>query len=328
MSHYDAFNGDADGICALHQLRLEAPQESTLVTGVKRDIALLGRVAGQARAGDTVTALDIALEVNRAPLCALLDRGVRVDYFDHHYAGEIPAHPGLRALIDPAPDVCTGILVDRHLGGRQRIWAIVAAFGDNLPDAAVALARDPGPGRPGAPALSAEQLRALRELGETLAYNAYGDTEADLICHPAELYRTLSHYADPFAFIRDEPLRAAIERRRIEDLSLAQTTAPLASLGGATVYLLPDAPWSRRVRGAFANELANRAPDRAHALLTRDDRGGYMVSLRAPLARPTGADALCRRFESGGGRRGAAGINHLPQDGLPEFLRELERAWP
>jgi len=324
MSHYDAFNGDADGICALHQLRLDSPMESTLVTGVKRDIALLERVAAQAGAGDTVTALDISLAVNRASLIALLGRGVRVEYFDHHYAGDIPVDPGLRALIDPAPDTCTGILVDRHLGGRQRIWAVVAAFGDNLPDAAQALARSLAPRLD----LSPAQLAALRGLGDTLAYNAYGDTEADLIVHPAELYRTLSRYADPFAFIHDEPMYARIEQSRREDLALAEAARPHASLRGATVYVLPDAAWSRRVRGAFANELANRAPDLAHAILTPDDRGGYMVSLRAPVARPTGADALCRRFPTGGGRRSAAGINHLPQDGLPEFLRELERAWP
>ena len=43
----DVFNGDADGICALHQLRLAAPADSELVTGVKRDIALLERVAAR-----------------------------------------------------------------------------------------------------------------------------------------------------------------------------------------------------------------------------------------------------------------------------------------
>ncbi len=47
-------------------------------------------------------------------------------------AGDIPAHPRFEAHIDCAPDVCTGILVDRHLGGAQRVWAVVAAFGDNL----------------------------------------------------------------------------------------------------------------------------------------------------------------------------------------------------
>ena len=42
--HYDVFNGDADGICALLQLRLEEPLVSTRITGIKRDIALLERV--------------------------------------------------------------------------------------------------------------------------------------------------------------------------------------------------------------------------------------------------------------------------------------------
>ncbi|HZV66950.1 MAG TPA: hypothetical protein VFG03_18780, partial [Telluria sp.] len=41
---YDVFNGDADGICALHQLRLAQPAETRLITGVKRDIALLDRL--------------------------------------------------------------------------------------------------------------------------------------------------------------------------------------------------------------------------------------------------------------------------------------------
>ena len=45
MTHFDVFNGDADGLCALHQLRLAAPVDSVLVTGAKRDIALLQRVA-------------------------------------------------------------------------------------------------------------------------------------------------------------------------------------------------------------------------------------------------------------------------------------------
>jgi hypothetical protein len=49
LSHCYAFNGDADGLCALQQLRLAGPRaaagQETLVTGVKRDIALLDRVA-------------------------------------------------------------------------------------------------------------------------------------------------------------------------------------------------------------------------------------------------------------------------------------------
>ena len=50
MTHYDVCNGDADGLFALRQLRLAEPVESIVVTGIKRDIALLGRVP--AVAGD------------------------------------------------------------------------------------------------------------------------------------------------------------------------------------------------------------------------------------------------------------------------------------
>ena len=44
MQYFDVFNGDADGMCALHQLRLSYPRRAALVTGVKRDIDLLRRV--------------------------------------------------------------------------------------------------------------------------------------------------------------------------------------------------------------------------------------------------------------------------------------------
>ena len=59
---YDIFNGDADGLCALQQLRLEEPREAELVTGVKRDIRLVERV--QTRAGDELTVLDVSLKSN------------------------------------------------------------------------------------------------------------------------------------------------------------------------------------------------------------------------------------------------------------------------
>ncbi|MCZ6829031.1 MAG: DHH family phosphoesterase, partial [Gammaproteobacteria bacterium] len=55
MTCYDVFNGDADGICALTQLRNAEPRESVLVTGVKRDIELLKQV--EAKAGDQITVL-------------------------------------------------------------------------------------------------------------------------------------------------------------------------------------------------------------------------------------------------------------------------------
>jgi hypothetical protein len=317
MTHYDVFNGDADGLCSLHQLRLEYPLDSVLVTGAKRDVALLGRV--DAHGGDSVTVLDVSVESNRAALAGLLERGVAVQYFDHHFAGELPEHAGLQRVIDTSPQVCTGILVDRYLQGRRRIWAVIAAFGDNLVQPARSLASSLR--------LDIGAIAALRQLGENLSYNAYGDSEADLIAHPSELYRTVSRYTDPFRLLREEGLLARIDAVRRDDLATACEVEPAVALASGTVYVLPDAAWSRRVRGAFGNQLANRFPDLAHAILTPNVQGGYTVSVRAPQVKPTGADALCRAFQTGGGRAAAAGINHLPQDRLPDFTRRMGQAF-
>jgi len=200
MTHYDVFNGDADGLCSRHQLRLCEPCEATLVTGVKRDIALLARVpAGR---GDSVTVFDVSLARNRDALDRLLERGVAIRYFDHHRAGAAPAHSRLELHLDPAPDTCTGLIVDRYLGGRQRPWALVAAFGDGLVGPATALGLQCGYGP--------RELTVLAELGEALNFNAYGETEADLVVAPAMLSRMLSRHGDPIACRRDEPLVATL----------------------------------------------------------------------------------------------------------------------
>ena len=142
MAYFDVFNGDADGICALHQIRLSEPVESTLITGVKRDISLLARV--DAQANDDVTVLDISLDKNRTALEQLLDRGARVRYFDHHFAGNLPQHHNLSATIDTSPDTCTSLLVDKDLGGKYRAWAVTAAFGDNFDESARRMAEPLG----------------------------------------------------------------------------------------------------------------------------------------------------------------------------------------
>ena len=73
MTRYDVFNGDADGVCSLHQLRLAEPCESVLVSGPKRDIALVDRV--DAVSGDIVTVLDVSMAVNREGVVRLLHSG-------------------------------------------------------------------------------------------------------------------------------------------------------------------------------------------------------------------------------------------------------------
>ena len=79
--------------------------------------------------------------------------------------------------------------------------------------------------------------------------------------------------------------------------------------------------------GVFANQLAQENPDRAHAMLTKNNDGGFLVSVRAPLNNKTGADELCRQFESGGGRKAAAGINHLPSEDYERFAQAFKASF-
>lgn len=316
MRCVDVFNGDADGLCALRQLRLAEPAKATLVTGVKRDIALLERV--EAGAGDRVTVLDVSLDRNRAALLGLLERGARVRYFDHHYAGEIPSHPGLEAHIDAAAGICTSMIVDRHLGGRFRGWAVAAAFGDGLDQAAL----DLGATIP----LGASDLEKLRELGRSLNYNAYGETEADLLVPPARLYRVLAKYNDPLQFVAAKHLYDRLNEGRRADLEAASAVGAHWSGQGGEVTVLPEAPWSRRVSGTFANYLARLHPERAVAVLA-PGRGGYGVSVRVPARARRGADEFCRAFPGGGGRKEAAGIDRLPASELDAFVRRFADAF-
>jgi len=319
MAFVDVFNGDADGICALTQLHLAQPREARLVTGVKRDIELLEQV--EAGAGDQVTVLDISLDKNREPLKRLLAAGAEVLYVDHHYAGEIPQGERLTAIINEAPDVCTSLLVNGHLKNRFLAWAIVGALGDNLRASAERMARPLN--------LTAEQFEQFDRLGTCMNYNGYGERIEDLHFAPAELFRLVSRHADPLAFIRDgrehfDKLAQGYD----SDMASAAAARPVAgSTEHAAVIILPDAPWARRVSGVYSNDLVNQFPDRAHAVLTEKANGSYLVSVRAPLNRKKGADELCRKFATGGGRAAAAGINDLPADQLGAFTAAFQQQY-
>jgi hypothetical protein len=315
MTQHYAFNGDADGICALQQLRLgDLEPPGSLVTGVKRDINLLARV--EAAPGDVVTVLDISLDVNRKPLLELLERGVSVRYFDHHFAGEIPQSALFEAHLDPAPDVCTCLIVDRYLGGLARNWAIVGAFGDSLTNEASALAKSSG--------LSAEDEASLKELGIIINYNAYGETVEDLHIAPAVLAAEMSTYVDPLSFARGSETFLMLRQGYREDIERTKSLEPRRVTPGALQFLLPNAPWARRASGTLANDLAKRHAGNAIALVSERTDGDYLVSLRVPPSSSVTADAFCRKFPTGGGRSTAAGINHLPASELERFSQDFE----
>jgi len=310
MNLIDVFNGDADGLCALHQLRLADPADSALITGPKRDISLLKRA--QVRSGDRVTVLDIALSKNRDALDRILAAGASVRYFDHHQPGDIPEHPHFEPHIDTDANVCTSLLVNRYLQGRHLPWAVAAAFGDNLAEAAR---------RAAAPLnLSVEQLAQLQSLGECLNYNGYGETLDDLFYDPAELYRQMRPFADPFAFIAESAAYRTLKAGYQEDMARAVAVDATDARAAGRIFMLPAEKLARRISGVFGNQLAVESPAQAHAVLTAKSCGGHVVSVRAPLVTKSGADELCSQFDTGGGRKGAAGINHLPDADVGRFI--------
>lgn len=317
MTHYDVFNGDADGLCALQQLRLAEPIDSTLVTGVKRDIALLDRL--DAVDGDTIDVLDISFDKNRAAVERLLGQGAHIRYFDHHFAGEIPSHPRLDVHIETLPDKGTSLLVDDLLKGTQRAWAVVGTFGDNFDEAARRAAEPLD--------LSDAELGLLRDLGIYLNYNGYGETVDDLLFAPDVLFRSIQPYADPLAFIAEDPTFKTLCDGYQDDMARARAVKAAYESEHHRLFVLPAESWARRASGVFANELAQQAPDQAHAMLTRLPGGGFVVSVRAPISRPDGADVLCRSFPTGGGRKAAAGINLLPDDAYDSFVERFSASF-
>lgn len=312
--HYDVFNGDADGIIALIQLRLAKPQEAMLITGVKRDIALLKQVdSSKAR---SVTVLDISLEKNAQALNELLAAKVNVFYVDHHRTGDVPQNEYFTSLLNTDANTCTSLLVNEYLNGRYANWAIAAAFGDNMTQSAQQLAEQIK--------LTDEQTSLLAEFGVYINYNGYGRTVDDLHFHPAELFKKLVKFNDPLELITEKhSIFSQLKQAYLQDMKKAQDAIVLIETEVCKIVQLADEVWARRVSGVFCNKLANKFPNKAHAVLTLNNDKTYTVSVRAPLNNKQGADEICIQFPSGGGRAGAAGVNQLPQNLLEQFIQVM-----
>jgi hypothetical protein len=320
VKQIDIFNGDADGILARHQWRLAHPvteNDITLITGPKRDVALLKRA--NASIATEINVFDISFDSNVESVKQHLDEGAVIRYFDHHRATALFTHSRLTAHIDTSSDICTSLIVDRLIEGRYPHWAIAAAFGDNLIAVATSLASDAH--------LSETQTTQLRSLGECINYNAYGESIADLYIHPAKLAQLMAPYDDPFQFIANESIASELAAGFSRDCTLAQGTPAAYASAHVALYVLPDAAWARRVSGVFANQLAGANPQRAHAVLTQHANNNYTVSIRAPINSPYGADDVAIAFPTGGGRKRAAGINQLPAEDINKLIEKMTAVW-
>ncbi|MFK7974900.1 MAG: DHH family phosphoesterase [Halioglobus sp.] len=315
--NYDLFNGDADGICALLQLRKENPIKAELITGVKRDINLLGKV--DAKAGDQITVLDVSMDKNKTALEQALSAEASVFYVDHHFPGDIPEHANLTAIINESPEVCTAALINGHLDGAQLAWAVTGAFGDNLKETANSLAKGLN--------ASDTDIASLEALGTYINYNGYGPSIADLHFDPKDLYLKLYAADGPLDFVNNSADFTKLSTGYKEDMGQAASLQPLNETASTALFVLPNEAWARRVSGVYSNDLATDNPNRAHAVLTIKDNGNYLVSVRAPMSNKQGAADLCMQFPTGGGRAGAAGINDLPADAIDDFTAAFQAAY-
>jgi len=313
----DVFNGDADGIFSLLQMRKAAPvaaKDQLLISGVKRDNALIRRISDEQAQGAVITALDISFDKNTADLERVLNHADSVFYCDHHQAKTLFTHEKLNAVIDFAPTVCTGLLVSKHLGGMYHPWAIAAAFGDSLDTVALAESDKLGWHR--------ESALKVKELGVLVNYNGYGASIEDLHFAPEALYRELALYDSPFDVIEDtDSPFVKLQQGYGEDMEQAQRADTLRDDDGLTAIMLEDEAWARRISGTLGNDLAHESPNKAIVIATPNADGKTLtISLRAPKSNLQGAGDICSAFPTGGGRAGAAGVNALPLADLGRFI--------
>lgn len=317
MINYDVFNGDADGICALHQLRLNTPCKAELITGVKRDIQLLSKISTVTNCH--ITVLDISLESNREELTKLLRNQNSVHYYDHHFCGVLPLSDLLTTDIDTSAETCTSLIINDKLAGAFSLWAICGAFGDNLHAPAHKLCDELE--------LDLQTRSILQELGELLNYNGYGATIDDLHFHPADLYHAVSQYSNPLDFYKISPILHILQQGYAQDMEQAMSVPLHQYAGKNRIYFFPNTSWASRVSGVFSNLKAREQENLAHAVITENSDSSLRISLRAPLSDRRDADTICNSFPTGGGRKAAAGINALPANMLDDFLTLLDATY-
>ena len=317
MPNYDVFNGDTDGIFAWHQLRLSHPREAVLVTGVKRDVGLVSRVdAGE---GDLVTIMDVSHAKNRKDVRRLLDSGAIVEYFDHHNAGDMIDHPNMTYHINTEPNVSTGLIVNSYVGGKNRLWSIATAFGDNHMDLAMNMAKSEN--------LSDDQITVLKQIGLVVNYNSYGQTVEDLFYSPEEIAEAVKACgSDIFRFTEQSDIFPTLLENFSADMSAAVCQEPYSIGDNTVIYTLPNEAWTHRIMGSFSNHLVSTNKDLACAIAVLNSDGTYRISVRSSLNNPYGAGNLCKKF-GGGGREKAGGTNNLEASELDNFKKEFDRTF-
>mgnify|MGYP001207069058 FL=1 len=161
-------------------------------------------------------------------------------------------------------------------------------------------------------------------MGELINYNSYGETKKDLYYSPESLYRSIQPFSDPLEFFHSSGELVKLREGFLNDMELAEAILPERNCIAGRIYIFPNEAWCRRVCGIFINKLAREEPYLAHSLLVERQDGTFRISVRAPLAKPYGAEKLCIKF-AGGGRAMAAGINDLAPEEVELFFEAFEK---
>ena len=317
MTNYDVFNGDTDGIFAWHQLRLTHPRDAEIVTGVKRDVNLASKV--NAEEGDLVTIMDVSHAKNRKDVQRILDSGAIIEYFDHHDPKELIEHPNITYHINTEPNISTGLIVNSHVNGQNRLWSIATAFGDNHLDLAMNMAKSES--------LSDEQVLILKQIGLVVNYNSYGQTIEDLFYSPEEIAEAARACgSDIFKFLEQGDIFSTLLENFNADMSSAVCQEPFSISKNGVIYTLPNEAWTHRIMGSFSNHLVSTNKNLACAIAVLNSDGTYRISVRSSINNPHGAGNLCGNF-GGGGREKAGGINNLPASGMNTFKEEFDKVF-
>lgn len=322
MSKYiDVFNGDADGIFSLIQWRKSHPitanDQQILITGVKRDIALVSKIDDALANHSKITVLDVSFDKNHEAVKRVMEHCHSLFYCDHHKADKLFEHKNLMTVINTEPTVCTGLLVNNMLNDKNVLWALAAIYGDGLDSVASEHVKRLG--------LTQTQCEQLKELGILVNYNGYGNSVADLYFDPADLYQRLVNYDNPLEVVNDSESPYQLLKQGYEaDIAKADASEQLVD-DDLIVVILEDAPWARRISGTYGNQLAATNPSKPVVIVTDNAKGSYAISLRAPKNNPYGASTICSQFNTGGGREGAAGINALPKNDLDGFVEVVRK---
>lgn len=295
---FDVCAGNADALCAVLQWRLHEPKVTHMVSGPLCVTDSLGSF--HALPDDDLLVCNVPLEVRQASGLHAQARKARVQYLDCRGRTTGHVQSQLQGPSSSAAMVCTSLLVNHLLGGKYGGWALVGAYGSTVTMGADTQAMRLG--------CSDSEREYLRRLGESISYNAEVLHPRHIYLEPANLYARLARYEDPLDFLQAEALADDLDGVRQSDLQKALAWRPYWKDAHASVYVLPDVDWASRVARQLKLRLASLDPDRAIAVLSPAEAGGFRVAVQPGIK--VRKSATAKKWL----------IEHLPQNEVDNFV--------